>query len=109
MSPARSSASHASVAYLRIPDFAQHGVAEGAARATSRGEVMATREFRDALTRSRPGMRRLLARSGTAVDDQGRALEIFRADRHTVAKRRRTFFAVAVLIAVGLVFAATVI
>src|SRR5258708_33621772 len=30
MSPARSSASHASVAYLRIPDFAQHGVAEEA-------------------------------------------------------------------------------
>ena len=190
MAHARSTASHASVAYLRIPDFAQHGVAEeaqlkeklekvvaaalpalrahewivldaseglavvilanprgalrfawrasadselgpaiglahgpirvaqgqppvlygdallaaeGTARTTSRGEVMATRDFRDALTRARPEMRRLLARSGTAIDDQGRAFEIFRADRVTFAKRRRAFFSVAALVAVGLI------
>ena len=193
---ARSTASHASVAYLRIPDFAEHGVAEeaqlkerlekvvaaalpvlrshewivldaseglavvvlanprgalrfawrasadgelgpaigishgpirvaqgqppvlygdallaaeGTARATSRGEVMATRDFRDALTRARPEMRRLLARSGTAIDDQGRAFEIFRADRATFAKRRRAFFSVAALIAVALLAGAVAI
>jgi hypothetical protein len=192
MSPARSTASHASVAYLRIPDFAQHGVAEeahlkerlekvvemalgglgagewivleapeglavvvlanprgaiklawragadadiapaiglahgavrvaqgqppvlygdallaaeGAARATNRGEVMATRDFRDALARARPSMRRLLARAGTAVDDHGRAFEIFRADRRTCVKRRRAFFDWAGLIAVALLAA----
>ena len=196
MAPARSTASHASVAYLRIPDFAQHGVAEeaqlkerlekvvaaalpvlrahewivldaseglavvilanprgalrfawragadpeaapaiglahgpvriaqgqppvlfgdallaaeGAARATNRGEVMATRDFRDALTRSRPEMRRLLARTGTAVDDQGRAFEIFRADRRTATKRRRAFFTVAGVVAIAIVCAAIAI
>jgi hypothetical protein len=190
MSPARSTASHASVAYLRIPEFAQHGVseeahlkerlekvvagalgvlragewivleapeglavvvlanprgalrfawragadrelepaiglahgpvrvaqgqppvlygdallaAEGAARATGPGGVSASRDFRDALTRSHPGMRRLLARSGSAVDDQGRAYEIFRADRRTCDKRRRAFFAVTGLVAIGVV------
>ena len=190
MSPPRSTASHASVAYLRIPEFAQRGVAEeadlkerlekvvagalpvlradeyivleapeglavvvlanprgalrfawragadrdvepaiglahgpvriaqgqppvlygdallaaeGAAKATNPGRISASREFRDALTRSHPGLRRLLVRSGSAVDDHGRAIEIFRADERTARKRRRAFFAMAGLIAIGIV------
>jgi hypothetical protein len=77
--------------------------AEGAARATSPGRICATRDFRDALTRSQPGMRRLLARAGSAVDDQGRAYEIFRADRRAIGRRRRGFFAVVVLVALLIV------
>jgi hypothetical protein len=196
MHPARSTASHASVAYLRIPDFAQHGVAEeaqlkeqlerviaaalpamnaqewividaseglavvilanprgalkfawralgdpeirpaigiahgpvrvaqgtppvlygdallaaeGTARATARGEVLITRDYRDALTRSRPMMRRLLPRAGTAIDDQGRAFEIFRADHAVCMKRQKAFLTMAALIAAGIVTAAIAI
>jgi hypothetical protein len=196
MPPARSTASHASVAYLRIPEFAQRGVAEeahlkerlekvvaqalpvlradeyivldapeglavvvlanprgalrfawravldgeiepaiglahgpvrvaqgqppvlygdaliaaeGAAKATNPGRVSASRDFRDALTRVHPGMRRLLVRSGSAVDDQGRAHEIFRADERTAMKRRQLFFATTAFIAVGIVGAGFVI
>lgn len=79
--------------------------AEGAARSTSAGGVSASRDFRDALARSHPGMRRLLARVGSAVDDQGRAYEIFRADRGTCVRRRRIFLAAASLIAIGIVSA----
>ena len=196
MGPSRSTASHASVAYLRIPDFAQHGVAEeaqlkerlehviatalpvlnaqewividaseglavvilanprgalkfawralaetditpaigiahgpvrvaqgqppvlygdallaaeGTARATARGEVLITRDYRDALTRSRPMMRRLLPRAGTAIDDQGRAFEIYRADHPVAMKRQKSFFTMALLIAAGIVTAAIAI
>ena len=196
MVPSRSTASHATVAYLRIPDFAQHGVAEeaqlkerlerliatalpalnaqewividaseglavvilanprgalkfawralgeaeitpaigiahgpvrvaqgqppvlygdallaaeGTARATARGEVLVTRDYRDALTRSRPMMRRLLPRAGTAIDDQGRAFEIYRADHPVALKRQKSFFTMALLIAAGIVTAAIAI
>jgi hypothetical protein len=76
--------------------------AEGAARATNPGGVSATRDFRDALSRTHPGLRRLLARAGSAIDDQGRAFEIFRADVRTAARRRQRFFAAtgAIVIAV---------
>lgn len=79
--------------------------AEGAARATNPGGVAATRDFRDALSRPSPGMRRLLARVGSAIDDQGRAFEIFRADARTAERRRRRFFATTGLIAVVIVAA----
>jgi len=196
MPPARSTASHASVAYLRIPEFAQRGVAdeahlkealekvvagalpvlradeyivvdapeglavvvlanprgalrfawragldreiepaiglahgpvriaqgqppvlygdaliaaEGAAKATNPGRVSASRDFRDALTRVHPGMRRLLVRSGSAVDDQGRAHEIFRADERTAGRRSSLFFWTTILIAIGIVGAGYVV
>src|SRR5436853_2260567 len=79
--------------------------AEGAARATNPGGVAATRDFRDALSRSHPGMRRLLARVGSAIDDQGRAFEIFRADVRTAGRRRQRFIAATGLIAIGIVAA----
>ena len=79
--------------------------AEGAARATNPGGVSATRDFRDALSRSRPGLRRLLARVGSAVDDQGRAFEIFRADVRTAARRRQRFFATTGLMAIAIIAA----
>src|SRR3954470_13250018 len=79
--------------------------AEGAARATNPGGVSATRDFRDALSRFQPGMRRLLAHVGSAIDDQGRAFEIFRADVRTAARRRHRFFVTTVLIAAGIVAA----
>jgi hypothetical protein len=79
--------------------------AEGAARATNAGGVSATRDFRDALSRSRPGLRRLLARVGSAVDDHGRAFEIFRADVRTAARRRQRFFASAGIIAIAIIAA----
>ena len=79
--------------------------AEGAARATNAGGVSATRDFRDALSRSHPGMRRLLVRVGSAVDDQGRAFEIFRADARTATRRRQRFFATAGMIAIAIVAA----
>src|SRR5258708_18645658 len=41
--------------------------AEAIARATEAGSVSASREFRDALARAQPGMRRLLARTGSAI------------------------------------------
>ena len=79
--------------------------AEGAARATNPGGVSATRDFRDALSRTHPGLRRLLARTGSAVDDQGRAFEIFRADVRTAARRRQRFFATTGIIAIAIVAA----
>jgi hypothetical protein len=42
-------------------------------------------------------------RSGSAVDDHGRAIEIFRADERTATKRRRAFFAMTGLIAIAIV------
>jgi hypothetical protein len=69
--------------------------AEAVARATESGGVSASREFRDAITRSHPGMRRLLARIGSAIDAHERAHEMFRADPAWVAARRRTFYAIA--------------
>jgi len=79
--------------------------AEGAARATNPGGVSATRDFRDALSRSRPGMRRLLTRIGSAIDDQGRAFEIFRADARTAGRRHRRFAMATGLLAAGIVVA----
>src|SRR5690349_19719809 len=79
--------------------------AEGAARATHPGGVSATRDFRDALPPKHPGLRRLLARVGSAVDDQGRAFEIFRADVRTAARRRQRFFATTGIIAIAIVAA----
>ena len=79
--------------------------AEGAARATNAGGVSATRDFRDALSRSRPGLRRLLVRIGSAVDDHGRAFEIFRADARTAGRRRNRFFATTGIIAIAILAA----
>ena len=81
--------------------------AEAVARATEAGGVSASREFRDAIARSHPGMRRLLARIGSAIDAHERAHEMFRADRAWVAAQRRTFYAIAgitaaVVLAVGI-------
>jgi hypothetical protein len=50
-------------------------------------------------------LRRLLPRSGSAVDDQGRAHEIFRADERTATKRRQFFFVTAGIVAIGIVAA----
>jgi hypothetical protein len=69
--------------------------AEAVARATESGGVSASRDFRDAITRSHPGMRRLLARIGSAIDAHERAHEMFRADQSWVAARRRSFYAIA--------------
>ena len=79
--------------------------AEGAARATNPGGVSATRDFRDALSRTHPGLRRLLARVGSAIDDQGRAFEIYRADVRTAARRRTRFFASTGMIAIAILAA----
>jgi len=79
--------------------------AEGAARATNPGGVSATRDFRDALSRTHPGLRRLLARAGSAIDDQGRAFEIFRADVRTATRRRQRFFTATGVIAVAILAA----
>jgi hypothetical protein len=81
--------------------------AEAVARATEAGGVSASREFRDAITRSHPGMRRLLARIGSAIDAHERAHEMFRADRAWMAARRRAFYAIAgitaaVVLAIGI-------
>jgi hypothetical protein len=83
--------------------------AEGAAKATNPGRISASRDFRDALSRVHPGMRRLLPRSGSAVDDQGRAHEIFRADERTATKRRRFFFATVLVLAIAIVGAGYVV
>ncbi len=69
--------------------------AEAVAHATEAGGISASREFRDALARSHPGMRRLLARSGSAIDAHDRAHDVFRAEREWIFARRRTFFAIA--------------
>ena len=79
--------------------------AEGAARATNPGGVSATRDFRDALSRTHPGLRRLLARVGSAIDEQGRAFEIYRADVRTAARRRTRFFATTGMIAIAILAA----
>ena len=81
--------------------------AEAVARATDAGGVSASREFRDAIARSHPGMRRLFARIGSALDAQERAHEMFRADQSWVAARRRSFYGIAaitaaVVLAVGI-------
>jgi len=81
--------------------------AEAVARATEAGGVSASREFRDAITRSHPGMRRLLARIGSAIDAHERAHEMFRADVAWVGARRRTFYAIAgitaaIVLAIGI-------
>ena len=74
--------------------------AEAVAHGTEAGGVSASREFRDALARSHPGMRRLLARAGSAIDAHDRAHDMFHADATWVAARRRTFFAIVGFVAV---------
>jgi hypothetical protein len=81
--------------------------AEAVARATEGGNVSAAREFRDAIARANPGMRRLLTRIGSAVDAHDRAHEMFRADRGSVDSRQRTFYAIAgvmaaIVLAIGI-------
>jgi hypothetical protein len=76
--------------------------AEGVARAAARGGVSASREFRNALARSRPGLARLLAPSGSTVDAQDRAHETFRADRQSVSRRRWAFFGLTGIAAAGI-------
>jgi len=73
--------------------------AEAVARATGPGGVSASREFRDALARSQPGMRRLMAPSGSAIDAHDRAREMFSADERVVESRRRIFLGVAAVVA----------
>jgi hypothetical protein len=81
--------------------------AEAVARSTEGGNVSAAREFRDAIGRANPGMRRLFARIGSAVDAHDRAHEMFRADQASVDSRRRTFYAIAgtmaaIVLAIGI-------
>ena len=83
--------------------------AEGAARATAPGAISASWEFRHALARSPPGLARSLSRSGTAVDAQDRAFDLYRADQESSAKRRRNFVAWAGIAAVVIVCAALAI
>ncbi len=77
--------------------------AEAIARATEAGGVSASREFRDALARAHPGMRRLLARTGSAIDAHDRAREMYGADQESFAGRRRVFFAIAGVTAAAIV------
>ena len=83
--------------------------AEGAARAAAPGGINASWDFRHALARSHPGLARSLAKSGTAVDAQDRAFDVYRADRQSSAKRRRSFLAIAAIAAVAIVAAGFVI
>lgn len=76
--------------------------AEGVARSAAPGGVSASREFRNALARSRPSLARLLARSGSAVDAQDRAHETFRADRRSITRRTWAFFALTGIAAAGI-------
>jgi hypothetical protein len=80
--------------------------AEAVARTTEPGGVSVSREFRDAIARSHPGMRRPLVRIGSAIDAHERAHEMFRADESWVTARQRGFYALAaftaaVVLAVG--------
>jgi len=83
--------------------------AEAVARATEPGGVAASREFRDALARSHPGMRRLFARTGSAIDAHDRARDMFAADEPAVAARRRTFLGMAGVAATAVLAAGIVI
>lgn len=81
--------------------------AEVISASTSPGGASASREFRDALAESSPGLARQLSRAGSAVDAQDRALEMFRADRESCASNGRRFFAIAggvaaVIVALGI-------
>lgn len=81
--------------------------AEAISRSTSSGGASASREFRDALADSAPGLARQLSRAGSAVDAQDRALEMFRADSESCARNGRRFFAgaggvAAVIVALGI-------
>jgi hypothetical protein len=77
--------------------------AEAMSRAATAGGACASRDFREALARSAPSLARQLAHAGSALDAQDRAIEMFRADRESCARRRRRFFAVAGGVAAGIV------
>lgn len=101
--------SHGPVRVTEGPSPVIHGdalaSAEAIARATGPGSVSASRDFRDALRHRAPGLARLLARSGSAVDAAGRAHELFAADPASCAKGQRRFLAVggvAAVLVVGL-------
>ena len=83
--------------------------AEGAARSAGPGGISASWEFRHALARSHPGLARSLARSGTAVDAQDRAFDVYRADCRSSATRRRNFLVWAAIAAIGIVSAGVAI
>lgn len=51
----------------------------------------ASREFRDALARSAPDAARLLGPLGSRLDASDRSHDLFTADEHTSARRRRRF------------------
>lgn len=77
--------------------------AEALSRSALPGGACASRDFRDALAQPSPGAARRLARAGTAVDAQDRALETYRADRASYTRSGRRFFAVAGGIAAAIV------
>jgi hypothetical protein len=64
-------------------------VAEAVSGLSTPGRVAATREFREALKRTAPGLARFLAPAGTHTDSRDRSYEVFLADREAAEKRRR--------------------
>lgn len=73
-----------------------------AARFATAGSSLATRSFRDALSRIAPHEARYLSPAGTMTDERDRAVELFHAEGELMRGRRRRFFSVAACLAAGM-------
>ena len=69
--------------------------AEIIAKSVPAGAASASLDFRDALAANSPHSARRLSRGRPALDEQGRALATFRADRASCERSGRRFFAIA--------------
>ena len=77
--------------------------ADAVSRSTSPGSVSASREFRDALAESAPGLARRFSRAVSALDAQDRAIQAYHADRESCERSGRRFFAIAGGVAAAIV------
>jgi hypothetical protein len=100
----------ASVAFLRIQDFASRPASEQARLraqleavvAVTTAELRASRAFRDALADAAPGLEASLVPKGACSDASLRSYELFTRDRGELARRRRSFAALSAAAAVAL-------
>jgi hypothetical protein len=81
------------------------GIAVAAAVAAFAGpaRVLASRSFRDAMAEVAPGREAALAPAGTFTDPGLRAHEVFTPNERALARRRRRYSAVAIVLAIALI------
>lgn len=87
----------------RAAEFMGDGIVEAItlAQLATRGKVLVSRSFREALEREAPHRARLISPLGSFTDDNVRKHEIFALDPQSLAARRRRFIVMAALVMVA--------